>query len=100
MANLVINDLDRSTELDRSALQTLCGGAFDLSSFDALMSNVKLGDLSSAIDVNANGNVLSPMVITALDLYIPVTTVVQLDLDNIIATEEIIASSIGAAPTE
>lgn len=98
MTTLAIKDLDSGDELDRGALHALRGGALDLSSFDFLVSDVTAGDLTSMIDVNATGNVLSPMVITALDIYAPVTTIVQLDLDNILALEQTIASSF-AGPT-
>lgn len=96
MANLVINDLDHSAELDRSALQTVCGGAFPgLFNWDELFSGINNGNVNSNVDVTSSGNILSPTIVTNLALYLPVNTVVQLDLDNIIDTETIIASNFG-----
>jgi hypothetical protein len=95
MANLVINDLDLSTELDQNARSALCGGAFSggLFNIDELFSGINNGNVNSNIDLQASGNFLSPTVITNLALYLPINTVVQLDLDNIISTETIAASN-------
>ncbi len=97
MTNLLINDLDHSAELDRSALQAVAGGAFSgLYNFDELLSGINNGNLNSNVGVNSRGNIFSPTIITNLALYLPVNTVVQLDLDNIIDTTSIIASNFSA----
>jgi len=94
MANLVINDLENSAELDRSARQAVCGGAFSgLFNWDELFSNISNGNVNSNVDVTSSGNILSPTIVTNLALYLPVSTVVQLDMDNTIDTETIIASN-------
>jgi len=96
MTNLVINDLDHSVELDRSAGQAVCGGAFsDMFSWDEIFSSINNGNVNSNVGVVSSGNILSPTVVTNLSLYLPVNTVVQLGLDNIIDTETIIASNFG-----
>ncbi len=97
MTNLLINDLDHSAELDRSALHAVSGGAFSgLFNFDELLSGINNGNLNSNVGVNSRGNIFSPTIITSLALYLPVNTVVQLDLDNIIDTTSIIASNFSA----
>ena len=95
MANLTISDLELSTELDHSARVALTGGAFPggLVNFSELFSGINNGNVNSNIDLNTSGNFLSPTVVTNLALYLPVNTVVQLDLDNIISTETIAASN-------
>jgi len=95
MATLLINDLEFSTELDQGARKALTGGAFagGLFNLDQLFSGINNGNVNSNIDLKASGNFLSPTVITNLALYLPVNTVVQLDLDNIISTETIAASN-------
>ena len=94
MTTLVIHDLDHSAALDRSARQAVCGGAFpNLFSWDELFAGINNGNVNSGVNVNASGNMLSPTIVTNLALYVPVNTVVQLDLDNIVNTESIIASN-------
>ena len=95
MANLLITDLDLSSELDQGARKELRGGAFPggLFNFDELFSGINNGDVTSNVGINTSGNFLSPTIVTNLALYLPVNTVVQLDLDNIISTETIAASN-------
>lgn len=94
MTTLTIKDLDRSDELDRNALETVCGGSLDnFFSYDQLLSGIKLGDVTSNLGVVSRGNVLSPTIVTDLTLYMPINTVVQLDMDSFVATETIVASS-------
>ncbi|MEL7538135.1 MAG: hypothetical protein AAFZ58_00785 [Pseudomonadota bacterium] len=92
MATLVVRDLETSTELDRSACLAVRGGFGTLVSWDELLSNIQNGNVNSGVDITASGNMFSPQIVTNLALYIPVNTVVQLDLDNIVNTEQIIAS--------
>lgn len=101
MTNLRINDLDFSAELDQDARKALTGGAFSggLFNFDELLSSINNGNVNSNIDLTASGNFLSPTVVTNLALYLPVNTVVQLDLDNIIGTETIAASNFSSDST-
>jgi hypothetical protein len=94
MTNLVINDLEYSAALDQSARQAVCGGALSgLFNFDALLSSIKNGDANGNVGVVSSGNIFSPTIITNLAFNIPVNTIVQLNLDNIIDTTSIIASS-------
>jgi hypothetical protein len=90
---LLIQDLEYSTELDRSARQSVLGGFGKLFSYDQLITDINHGNLNGNINLKSTGNVFSPVVVTSLNMYLPVTTVVQLDLDNIVNTEQIIASS-------
>ncbi len=93
MTTLMIKDLDHSVALDRSAREAVCGGAFSLFSWDELFSGISNGNVNSGVDITASGNMLSPTIVTNLALYVPVNTVVQLDLDSIVNTEEIIGSN-------
>ena len=97
MTTLVLRDLEYSAGLDHSAREAVCGGAFSsLFSLDALLSDISNGNVNSGVDITATGNLLSPTIVTNLALYVPVNTVVQLDLDNIVSVEEIIASNFGS----
>jgi hypothetical protein len=93
---LLIQDLDYSTELDRSARRSVLGGFGTLFSFDQLFTDIRHGNIAGNIDLTSTGNVFSPTVVTSLNLYLPVTTVVQLDMDEIVNTEQIIGSSFNA----
>lgn len=94
MTTLVLHDLEYSAGLDRNAREAVCGGAFSsLFSWDELFSKINNGNVNSGVDITATGNLLSPTIVTNLALYVPVNTVVQLDLDNIVSIEEIIGSN-------
>ncbi len=96
MTTLVIQDLDYSTDLDQGAREVICGGFGSLFSWDELFSNIQNGNVNSGVDITASGNMLSPIIVTNLALYVPVNTVVQLDLDEFVNTEQIIASNLSA----
>ncbi len=93
MTTLVIQDLDYSAELDQGAREVICGGFGTLFSWDQLLSSIQNGNVNSGVGITASGNMLSPIIVTNLALYVPVNTVVQIDLDQIVNTEQIIASN-------
>lgn len=92
---LLIQDLEYSTELDRGARECVLGG-FTLFSVDQLFTDIDFGDLAGNINLSSSGNVFSPTIVTSLNMYLPVTTIVQLDMDEIVNSEQIIGNSFGA----
>jgi hypothetical protein len=94
MNTLVVQDLDYSAKLDRAARVLVCGGfGTTLFSFDQLFASINHGDINSGVNVSSNGSIFSPTIVTNLALYLPITTVVQLDLDNLVNTDSIIGAS-------
>lgn len=97
MTTLLIQDLDLSAELDRSALEAVCGGFGNtLFNFDQLMASINHGNINSGVNVNTSGSVFSPTVVTNMALYLPISTVVQLDIDEFVNSEQIIGASFSA----
>lgn len=92
---LLVQDLEYSLELDCSAREAVCGGFDTLFNWDQLLSDINNGGLTSGVDVAASGNFLSPIIVTNVPLNLQVNTVVQVDLDEIVNTEQIIASNFG-----
>ncbi len=96
MNTLVIQDLDYSRELDRAACLLVCGGfGTTLFSWDQLFSSIDNGDINSPITIDASGSIFSPTIVTSLNLYMPINTIVQLDLATIVDTDTIIGASFG-----
>lgn len=94
MNTLVVQDLDYSAKLDRAALELVCGGfGTTLFSFDQLLASINHGNINSPVTVDASGSIFSPTIVTNMALYLPITTVVQLDLDTLVNTDSIIGAS-------
>lgn len=99
MTTLVIRDLEHSVELDQVARELVCGGyGMNLFQFDQLFSGIDHGNLTSNVNVNAAASMFSPTVITNLALYLPISTVIQLDMDNILNANTTFSTGQPGAP--